>query len=438
MRRRLIGLAGAVAAMVVVAFLVPLAFLVRDLARDRALSTAERNTQIVAQNLSLVPSGDRARIEAVLDTVAARSEEQMSVVLADDSILGAQFELTELEVRARLGESISTSITGGAAVVVPVIQAEGTPLVVRSFVSRQLLTRNVWSVVALLGLVGAVLILIAVAVADRMSRSLVEPVQELSAAAARVSQGDLNARVQPAGPPEVVEVGTAFNQLAVLDFDLVSSLEDTASNVERRAPAWEGAWQGLKFLQLFEGDYGGLQRSFATILARDGSIEVWELTTTQRNDQDDNRVEWFVETPAWTWGREFELKRLDGGEIWIDRVYGTVYMDVYYRPDAEACWQFWHRTEFCSARTSCEDLVNPVCYPEQPYGEGHKFPVTLPTPPYAQCNRMNARPMNIGYQFQMKIILKGWCRIRGIMVHAIPVQKAPFDGMSCGAPPTMS
>jgi len=237
--------------------------------------------------------------------------------------------------------------------------------------------------------------------------------------------------------PEQTEVGVAFNGLAVLDFDLVSSLEDTAANTSRQPPAWEGWWQGVKLLQLFEGDYGGLQRCFAAVLAEDGGIEVWELTTQYRNDQDDNRVEWFVETPAWNWGREFELKKLDGGEIWIDRVYGTVYLDVYYRPDAETCWQFWHRTEFCSARTTCEDLVNPICYPTQPYGEGYKFPVTLPTPPYPQCNQMNARPMNIGYQFQMKIVLKGWCRIRGIMIHATPWQKAPFDGMSCSQPSTL-
>ena len=234
--------------------------------------------------------------------------------------------------------------------------------------------------------------------------------------------------------PEDTEVGTAYNGMAVLDFDLVSSLEDTATNTSRQPPAWEGWWQGVKLLQLFEGDYGGLQRAFAVILAQDGGIEVWELTTDTRNDQDDNRVEWFIETPAWTWAREFELKRLDGGEIWIDRVFGTVYLDVYYRPDAETCWQFWHRTEFCSARSTCEDLVNPVCYPEQAYGEGYKFPVTLPTPPYAECNQMNKRPMNIGYQFQVKVVLKGWCRIRGIMVHAIPVQKAPFEGMACAVP----
>jgi len=236
--------------------------------------------------------------------------------------------------------------------------------------------------------------------------------------------------------PETTEVGPAFGGLAVLDFDLVSSLEDTTTNTSRQPPAWEGWWQGLKFLQLWEGDYGGLQRAFAAVLAKDGGIEIWELTTLQRNDEDDRRVEWFFETPAWTWGKEFELKRLDGGEIWIDRVFGTVYLDVEYRPDAETCWQPWYRTEFCSARSTCEDVVNPVCYPEQPYGEGHKFPITLPTPPYPACNTMNARRMDYGYQFQLKISLKGWCRIRGIMVHAIPVQKAPFEGMSCGAPPT--
>lgn len=234
MRRRLIALAGAVAAMVVVAFLIPLAFLVRDLARDRALSTAERNTQIVAQNLSLVPAGETARIAAVLDSVAARSEEQMSVVLGDDTILGVPFEVDELVARARLGESISTGVTGGAAVIVPVVQSEGTPLVVRSFVSTQLLTRNVWQVILLLGVLGVVLILIAVGVADRMSRSLVKPVQDLSDAAARVSRGDLDTRVVPAGPPEVVEVGTAFNRLVERIGSLLSSERESVADLAHR------------------------------------------------------------------------------------------------------------------------------------------------------------------------------------------------------------
>lgn len=220
--------------MVVVAFLVPLAFLVRDLARDRALSTAERNAQIVAQNLSLVQPGDVARIEAVLASIAARSEERMSVVLGDNSVLGDEFEVGELELRARLGESVTTGVAGGAAVVVPVVQAEGTPLVVRAFVPRELLTENVWPIVLLLGVLGVVLILIAVGVADRLGRSLVEPVQDLSDAAARVSQGDLDVRIEPAGPPEVVEVGSAFNRLMERIGSLLSSERESVADLAHR------------------------------------------------------------------------------------------------------------------------------------------------------------------------------------------------------------
>ena len=220
--------------MVVIAFLVPLAFLVRDLARDRALSTAERNAQIVAQNLALVPADDMVRIEAVLGTVTARSEEKMSVLLADDTAIGEPFDVGELENRARLGESITTGAPGGAVVVVPVVQAAGDSLVVRSFVPGELLTQNVWQIVLLLGVLGAFLILIAAVVADRMGRSLVEPVQNLSEAAGRVSQGDLDVRVVPAGPPEVVEVGSAFNRLVERIDALLSSERESVADLAHR------------------------------------------------------------------------------------------------------------------------------------------------------------------------------------------------------------
>jgi len=229
--------------------------------------------------------------------------------------------------------------------------------------------------------------------------------------------------------PEESDVGTVFKAIVPLDFDLISTLS------EKLPPAWEGHWEGLPILQLFEGDFGGLQRAFAVVRnPTDGSIAVWELTTSNRRENGDNRVSWYVETPAFTWGKEFELKKLDGAEIWFDKVFGTVEMEVYYRPDAAACWEFWTATKFCSARSTCEDVNYPVCYPEQPYAEGregYRFPITLPTPPAASCQRGNSRPLNIGYQFQLKIVIKGWCQVRGVLLHAIPVGKAPFEGMAC-------
>lgn len=230
---------------------------------------------------------------------------------------------------------------------------------------------------------------------------------------------------QTALPTETVN-GTAAQAIIPLDFDLISSLQ------EKLPPAWEGMYEGLDVLQMFSGDFGGRQRAFAVISSRvDDSIQVWEFTDSDRFENGDNRLNWFIETPAYTWGKEFELKTLDGGEIWFDKLFGTVEVTVEYRVDADPCWVFWHQAIVCAARSTCEDVHNPICYPEQGFREGYKWPITLPKPPLNPCQEMNSRPTNIGYQFQVKITLKGWCRIRGILVHAIPFEEAPYGGLTC-------
>jgi len=229
--------------------------------------------------------------------------------------------------------------------------------------------------------------------------------------------------------PYMTDVGVAFKAIAILDFDLISSLEEV------KPPAWEGAYFGVPILQMWEGDYGGRQRAFMAIRSEiDGSIGIWEMDSSSRTDNGDNRIEWFAEFPAWTWSKEFELKKLDGGELWIDRIFGTVDLTVYYRPDAATCWEFWTQTQFCSSRSTCEDESNTQCYPSQDYadyGDGHRFSITLPTPPAPSCSASNNRPSNIGFQMQVKVVVKGFCRIRGNLEFAIPFGKAPFSGMAC-------
>jgi hypothetical protein len=192
-------------------------------------------------------------------------------------------------------------------------------------------------------------------------------------------------------------------------------------------------YEGIDVLQLFEGDFGGRQRAFAAVHSRlDGSIQVWELTDFLKFDNGDNRVTWRAEFPAFTWNKEFELKALDGGEIWIDRIAGTVEMTVEYRVDADACWQPWTTTQFCAARSTCEDPDDPVCgYPAVAHCEGYKFPITLPKPDSGKCASMMKRPTTIGYQFQVRVILKGWCRIRGLLLFAIPVERTAYQGLGC-------
>jgi hypothetical protein len=107
-----------------------------------------------------------------------------------------------------------------------------------------------------------------------------------------------------------------------------------------------------------------------------------------------------------------------GGELWVDRVKGTVEMNVLYRPDADACWHEWFPTSFCSVRNCAEDVNTPVCYPIGPnYRDGYRFPIGFPTPP-AAANAFSRRPTNFGFQFQVRIEIKGYCRIRGLILYA--------------------
>jgi hypothetical protein len=217
--------------------------------------------------------------------------------------------------------------------------------------------------------------------------------------------------------------------IAVLDFDPISSLEIATAETQI-TPSWEGMWDGLNILQLLAGDFGGLDRAFATTVSEiDNSLHMWELTTSERFENGDNRVSWYIESPAYTWGNELELKRLVGGEIWIDKVFGTVQMTFKYRGDADPCWHPWFATTICSEKNCTEDVNNPCAYPTT-WREGYRFPVTLPEPS-SPCDSMGIRPAQIAHQFQLRIELRGWCRIRGMMLYSTPFDKAIYDGLSC-------
>jgi hypothetical protein len=219
--------------------------------------------------------------------------------------------------------------------------------------------------------------------------------------------------------------GVAFQGIVPLDFDLISTLQ------EKLPPAWEGMFEGLDVLQLFEGDFGGLQRAFAVVVSRvSGEIEIWELTLSEpfdTNGEDSNRITWIVETPAYTWGKPFEKKKLDGLELWVDRMIGDCVFKVYYRPDQNPCWQLWHVWQMQNPLEPCPDI-----YPTQLYCQQYRANMVLPVPKFTcDPNQTKPRPTNIGYQFQVKIEIIGFCRIRGILIHGKPLEDPPFDELIC-------
>lgn len=226
--------------------------------------------------------------------------------------------------------------------------------------------------------------------------------------------------------PYITPVGVAHSAIIPLNFDVISTFQ------EKLPPVWEGMWEGMPILEMSTGDFGGRQRAFASVWSdQERNIQLWEFTTTERWDnKGDTRVDWYIEFPAFTWGNEFRLKKLVAGELWIDKLLGEVVFKMEYRPDGDPCWYGWHVWKFCTAKDCTESVHAPVCVYPQSFRESYRQTVTLPIPPRG-CEGVMGRPVNLGYQFQCRLTIKGWCRIRGLMLHAEEVERKLYSNMVC-------
>jgi signal transduction histidine kinase len=231
MRYRLILLVAATTSLVLVAFLVPLAVLVRSAAADRAVNSA------VAQAQSLAPvvlSTDQQSLAAVIDQANADGGYQFTVFLPDGARLGAGGPRSAAVDRAATGSSLTADVDGGREVLVAVAgRAEGT-VVIRTFVSDAELGRGVDRAWLVLGLLGLGLLVVSVLVADQLGRAVVRPLSAVVQVAHRLAGGDLAARAEPEGTHEVRAVGAGLNLLADRIGALLAHERETAADLSHR------------------------------------------------------------------------------------------------------------------------------------------------------------------------------------------------------------
>jgi signal transduction histidine kinase len=224
-RRRITLLVAATTSVVLLAFLLPAAALVSRVAEARALDSARQQLQFLTPSVGL---DTREQVQAALTGLTGRGE--VTVRWADGGWLGDRGATAD-GVAPATAEELQTS--EGTRLVQPVRRADGTA-VVEVFVPAAQLRAGVtrtWLVLCGLGLV---LFALALLVADRLARSLTRPVTELAATAHRLGSGDLSARVDPAGPAEVQEVGTAVNRLAGRIGELLAAEREAAADLAHR------------------------------------------------------------------------------------------------------------------------------------------------------------------------------------------------------------
>ena len=235
MARRIAWLVAATTSAVVVAFIVPLCFLVANLADDRGTTRAREQAQSVATLVATVD--DTTTLSRTVADLSARGP-QVLVVEPGGQVLGSDDPLprdTAAAVeRARTEQAAFTvSEDHGLDAVVPVVTGRGLEVVVATVPTDELRegVLGAWVTIVALGLG---LVVLSVAVAVRLGRRTSVPVTQVAEVAHRLREGDSTARAVPGGPPETAELGRALNALADRIHELVAAEREHVADLGHR------------------------------------------------------------------------------------------------------------------------------------------------------------------------------------------------------------
>ncbi len=239
MRRSLTIRTLIVSVLIVAVFSVPLGLLIARAASNRAITLATSDARALAPIVSL--AGD-PRVTGALTRVASDAlPRQVNLLFPDGSVLAMASALEtdpladlQLLQRAQAGETFIVDVAGGVARFEPVVRSNDTIVVVRVFVPNAELHRNVPRSIGLLVLLGAALVGLAVWVSDRLGRSIVRSVKALDDTARALAGGQLDTRIEPSGPPEVVQVGSALNLLGSRIDELILLERATVADLSHR------------------------------------------------------------------------------------------------------------------------------------------------------------------------------------------------------------
>ncbi|MDT4988272.1 MAG: hypothetical protein QOI74_2366 [Micromonosporaceae bacterium] len=231
MTRRLVLLVGATTSLVLVAFLIPLAILVRTAAADRAVSQALVEAQSLAPMVATV---DEATLVLAVDRVNAATRHPITVFLPDGRTIGAPTPRSAAVSLAATGRSLTALARGGHEILVAVAGLPDGTAVIRTFVSDAELSRGVAHAWLVLGLLGVGLMAVSMAVAHQLARNLNRPLIAAADVSHRLAQGDLSARAGNHGPPEVRQVSAGLNLLAARIGELLAIEREAVADLSHR------------------------------------------------------------------------------------------------------------------------------------------------------------------------------------------------------------
>lgn len=233
MRRSLALVAAAASSMIALAFVIPLALAVRQVAHDRALHDAERQATALAPVLEL--TSDQKDLQRAIDSIPAGRDGLIAVHLPNGAVIGQpRAREEELRQAQEQGKAIAERSESGYLLIQPVNLTQQRTALVEVAVRGGDVTRGVALAWGAMGLLALALVVISVVIADRLAARLVRASRGLAGAARRLGNGDLDVRVTPAGPTELAEAGVAFNVMADRVVELLAKEREMVADLSHR------------------------------------------------------------------------------------------------------------------------------------------------------------------------------------------------------------
>jgi signal transduction histidine kinase len=242
-RRSLIITVAAAVGMVLLAMMVPMAFLMRDYALEDRLSEAALEVQATE---TVVAAQDQGSVAFYIDQINDGDDGITTTVLypGDTKDIGPDQGEDDRVAQVRdTGIARVDDVDGGTQLLVPVSRGGNTPAaestaVIRVIVEAPGPDSELFGGLLVLLLLGLALVVGALLVADRLGRTFVEPIRAVAAHAGRLgAAGESVTDVEPVavtGPPEVRELATALNRLVARIQTLLAREREANADISHR------------------------------------------------------------------------------------------------------------------------------------------------------------------------------------------------------------
>lgn len=227
--------------------------------------------------------------------------------------------------------------------------------------------------------------------------------------------------------------GVYHKALVALNTDLITTVR------QKSPPAYDGAWPGMNVMGMITGQFSQVERCYQFVFNPVlKNLEVWELMPSSASDVENNpnppiigdsgtqAIQWWFES-AMLFREPPQsqrlFKRLEDGEITVDKLVGRVDFQAFYKPDQYPCWIPWHSWSECAVQNTGKstDNTKPQFRPRMGLGK--------PSPNV--CDPSTKRPLPDAYNYQFKLVITGQCEFVGARFKAVVMPEPTFAAPIC-------